>query len=96
MAATATTAKDLTPLFDRPALHAHPRDHAGPLYFDADNIRSDIREDRPGARATRAQGPGQRDCAPLPNAVVEIWHCDAAGSYSGGDRPAVRRTAQPT
>ena len=56
----------------------------GPYYFDADSIRSDIREDREGA-ALRI-GIRVRDgasCTPLPDAVVDIWHCDALGIYSG-------------
>ncbi|MEV0609723.1 type IV toxin-antitoxin system AbiEi family antitoxin domain-containing protein [Polymorphospora rubra] len=42
------------------------------------------REDRPGMRlrlAVRVQEVG--DCAPVPNAAVDIWHCDAGGLYSG-------------
>ncbi len=56
----------------------------GPYYFDADSIRSDIREDRPGTPlrlAVRVQSTDK--CAAVPNAVVDIWHCDAAGVYSG-------------
>jgi len=56
----------------------------GPYYFDADKIRSDIREDRQGKRLRLAIKVADTErCAPIPNAVVEIWHCDAAGSYSG-------------
>ncbi|WP_329498754.1 protocatechuate dioxygenase [Kitasatospora herbaricolor] len=58
----------------------------GPYYFDADKIRSDIREDRAGTRlrlAVRVQD--SESCAAIPNAVVEIWHCDAAGLYSGAE-----------
>ncbi|WP_285786360.1 hypothetical protein [Microbispora sp. NBRC 16548] len=58
----------------------------GPYYFDADKIRSDIREDRQGKRlkvAVKVQD--SEKCAPLANAVVEIWHCDAAGLYSGAE-----------
>ncbi|MFC9330261.1 protocatechuate dioxygenase [Kitasatospora sp. NPDC057015] len=58
----------------------------GPYYFDADKVRSDIREDRDGRRlrlAIRVQD--SESCAALPNAVVEIWHCDAAGLYSGAE-----------
>jgi protocatechuate 3,4-dioxygenase beta subunit len=62
----------------------------GPYWFDVDSIRSDIREGRPGttlALALRVHdlsscsvgGPVR----PVPNAVVEIWHCDAGGVYSG-------------
>lgn len=58
----------------------------GPYYFDADKIRGDIREDRAGTRlglAVRVQD--SESCAAIPNAVVEIWHCDAAGLYSGAE-----------
>jgi len=56
----------------------------GPYYFDADAIRSDITEDRDGTPlrlAIRVRDAGS--CEPLENAVVDIWHCDAAGEYSG-------------
>jgi protocatechuate 3,4-dioxygenase beta subunit len=56
----------------------------GPYYFDVDSIRSDIREDREGV--TLRLGVRVRDagsCKPIENAVVDIWHCDALGSYSG-------------
>ena len=55
----------------------------GPFYFDVDRIRSDIREDRDGR--TLRLGVRVRDaaeCEPIRNAVVDLWHCDAEGSYS--------------
>jgi protocatechuate 3,4-dioxygenase beta subunit len=60
----------------------------GPFYFDADSVRSDIREDREGVvmRLTLRvqQAP---DCTPVKDAVVSLWHCDALGSYSeSGER----------
>jgi len=56
----------------------------GPYYFDADSIRSDIREDREGTRLRLAIRVRDADsCEPLKSAVVDIWHCDALGSYSG-------------
>ncbi len=87
VAPQATTASDLTSLFDGAntcTLTASTTQ--GPYYFDADKIRSDIREDREGALlrlAIRVQDSEQ--CGPLANAVVEIWHCDAAGLYSGAE-----------
>lgn len=58
----------------------------GPYYFDADKIRSDVREDRQGVRLRLAiKLQDSERCAALPNAVVEIWHCDAAGLYSGAE-----------
>lgn len=56
---------------------------AGPYYFDVDSIRSDLREDRPGTRLDIAFRVWDGNCAPIPNSVVEIWHCDAGGVYSG-------------
>jgi protocatechuate 3,4-dioxygenase beta subunit len=72
----------------------------GPFYFDVDRIRSDIREDRDGAKLRL--GVRVRDaaeCEPIQNAVVDIWHCDAAGSYSGfqdADGETYLRGAQVT
>lgn len=61
-----------------------PEETEGPYYFDVNSIRQDLREDRPGTPlrlALRVQSfPG---CEPIKNAVVEIWHCDAGGVYSG-------------
>jgi protocatechuate 3,4-dioxygenase beta subunit len=56
----------------------------GPYYFDVDSIRSDIREDRSGTLLRL--GVRVRDaesCEPIENAIVDVWHCDALGSYSG-------------
>ena len=63
-----------------------PETIEGPYYVDVENLRSDIREDREGVvmRLTVRvqQAP---DCAPVKDAVVSLWHCDAAGGYSGFD-----------
>ena len=59
-----------------------PEQAEGPFFINAP-VRHDIREDRTGARlnlnikVVRADG-----CAPVPGAIAEIWHCDAAGRYS--------------
>jgi len=56
----------------------------GPYYFDVDAVRGDIREDRAGATlrvGILVQDAGT--CDPIRNAVVDIWHCDAEGNYSG-------------
>ena len=58
----------------------------GPYYFDADKIRSDVREDRKGTRLTLAlRVLDAATCKPIPDAVVDIWHADAGGAYSGFD-----------
>jgi protocatechuate 3,4-dioxygenase beta subunit len=77
-------AGDLASRFDDAATCTQTAEQTeGPFYFDVDRIRSDIREDREGA--TLRLGVRVRDgaeCEPLPNAVVDVWHCDAEGSYS--------------
>jgi protocatechuate 3,4-dioxygenase beta subunit len=56
----------------------------GPYYFDVDSIRSDIREGKDGTALTLAiRVRDAQRCEPLENAVVDIWHCDATGVYSG-------------
>ena len=75
-----------TELFDQAAsCSLAPEQTEGPYYFDVDKIRSDVREDRDGtplrlALRVRDEAAG---CEPIENAVVEIWHCDALGTYSG-------------
>jgi protocatechuate 3,4-dioxygenase beta subunit len=47
-------------------------------------VRSDIRENRPGVAlklGVRVRSAGE--CAPIKDAVVDLWHCDAGGVYSG-------------
>ena len=47
-------------------------------------MRSDVREDRTGLLLNLAITVvnASANCAPVTNASVEIWHCDAAGGYS--------------
>jgi protocatechuate 3,4-dioxygenase beta subunit len=77
----------------------------GPYWFDVDSIRADIREDRPGAvlalalRVHDLTGCTAGDAATaVPNAVVEIWHCDAGGVYSGfqSASQSARQNGRPT
>ncbi|GIF98492.1 dioxygenase family protein [Catellatospora citrea] len=93
----ATTSADLTGLFtDANTCRLSPSTTQGPYYFDADKIRSDIREDRAGSRlrvVLKVQDSEQ--CKPLANAVVEIWHCDAAGLYSGAESLSSGGGGQP-
>ncbi|MEV0614014.1 intradiol ring-cleavage dioxygenase [Nonomuraea sp. NPDC050404] len=83
----ATTTKDLTALFeDAGTCELTATTTQGPYYFDADKVRSDIREDREGVPLRVAiKVQDSETCEPLKNAVVEIWHCDAAGLYSGAE-----------
>ena len=57
----------------------------GPYYLPLELIRQDITEGKPGLplRLRVAVVDLANGCAPLPDAAVDIWHCDAQGYYSG-------------
>jgi protocatechuate 3,4-dioxygenase beta subunit len=58
----------------------------GPYWIDTNLTRRDIREGRPGLPLLAVfTVQNARTCEPIPGADVEIWHCDAAGEYSGFD-----------
>ena len=74
---------------DRPLAGAcvvRPELTEGPFYLDAERLRSDIREDRAGVPLVLTLGVSRATataCEPLPGAVVDVWHADASGDYSG-------------
>jgi protocatechuate 3,4-dioxygenase beta subunit len=73
-----------------------PTTIAGPTWFDAAAVRGDIRDGRPGVPlevAFRVERSGS--CAPIPNAVVDLWQCDALGVYSGFARAAPGQGGDP-
>ena len=56
----------------------------GPFYLDINKVRSDITEGRRGTPlALSLKVMNATSCKPIPEAAVDIWHTDAAGSYSG-------------
>ena len=61
-----------------------PSETAGPYPSLVNLFRSDVREDRQGTQLTLniKVVNTSAGCVPVPNANVEIWHCDAAGTYS--------------
>ena len=90
-AATAAPTTAAALLDTAPRCVATTEETQGPHWFDVDSIRADIREDRPGVpfqlairvqnlKACAADGSG---ASAVGNAVVELWHCDAGGVYSG-------------
>lgn len=53
-------------------------------FFISSPIRSNLREDRKGMEmSVKMQVVRVPDCTPIKGAIVEIWHCDAEGIYSG-------------
>jgi protocatechuate 3,4-dioxygenase beta subunit len=56
----------------------------GPFYIDGEAIRTDITEGLPGTPLRLDLGVADASsCEPIKDAVVEVWHADAAGDYSG-------------
>lgn len=57
----------------------------GPYYLPLDLVRDDITEGKPGLplRLQVLVADLANGCLPLPDAAVDIWHCDAQGFYSG-------------
>jgi protocatechuate 3,4-dioxygenase beta subunit len=56
----------------------------GPFYFCTNPGVADIARGQPGAPLVIAlRAINAATCAPIPDAVIDIWHCDARGLYSG-------------
>ena len=65
--------------------------------MDVDQLRSDIREGKEGSPLIltfNVQQVAASACTPLAGAEGEIWHCDAAGAYSGVSDPGFNTTGQ--
>lgn len=89
-----------SPAVARPACIVTPAQTEGPFFIDAGLKRSDIRGDAgegtrspgvPLALSLRVSAVTAGACAPLADALVEVWHCDAAGIYSGTSAAIGRR-----
>jgi protocatechuate 3,4-dioxygenase beta subunit len=90
--ATATAVATATALAALPACVAVPELTEGPYYVDGALERSDIRTDSADRSASAGvpltlnwvvstvDGDG---CLPIEGAIVDVWHCDAEGVYSG-------------
>jgi protocatechuate 3,4-dioxygenase beta subunit len=56
----------------------------GPFYVAGELVRQNIAEEKPGIPLRlRLVFVDQATCQPVPNAAVDLWHCDALGLYSG-------------
>jgi protocatechuate 3,4-dioxygenase beta subunit len=81
-----------TALAQAPACVVKPELTEGPYFVDGQLDRSDIRLEpsdgslRDGVPLTLAfnvSQVGSATCAPLADARIDVWHCDALGVYSG-------------
>jgi protocatechuate 3,4-dioxygenase beta subunit len=71
-----------------------PEQMEGPYYLDLARVREDITEGKPGVPLRLAVRivEASASCAPIGAAVVDVWHCDALGIYSGYEGAAVAPT----
>lgn len=73
-----------------------PETTAGPFYVDPKLVRRDITEGRPGVPLALTLQVVDADCRPIGGARVDVWHCDAAGIYSGVRQPGGPSTVGET
>lgn len=80
-----------------------PEQTEGPYFIDERLHRSDIRSDSTDKQVTagvpltiafQVMYFKAGDCRPLPDAQVDIWHCDARGIYSDVQDPEFDTTGQ--
>jgi protocatechuate 3,4-dioxygenase beta subunit len=70
-----------------------PEQTEGPYYIPNEKLRRNITEGRPGLPlALVATVVDASTCKPVTGAAVDIWHCDALGTYSGFGQGAGNRT----
>jgi protocatechuate 3,4-dioxygenase beta subunit len=70
-----------------------PEQTEGPYYIANEKVRRNITEGRPGTPLTlRLAVVDASTCKPIKGATVDIWHCDAAGTYSGFGAGRTSRT----
>ena len=75
----------------QPVCTLTPEQIEGPFYLDQARIRQDISEGKRGVplelvvRVLEASA----SCTSLPQAAVDVWQCDALGTYSGYEGAAI-------
>jgi protocatechuate 3,4-dioxygenase beta subunit len=61
-----------------------PEQTEGPYYIANEKVRRNITDGRPGTPLTLWLAVvDAKTCKPIKGAAVDIWHCDASGTYSG-------------
>src|SRR5437879_5220532 len=70
-----------------------PEQTEGPYYIAGEKLRRNITEGRPGTPlALRLGVVDASTCKPIKGAIVDIWHADAGGAYSGFGAGSSSRT----
>ncbi|GAB0493709.1 hypothetical protein MMPV_004994 [Pyropia vietnamensis] len=79
---------------------ATPREVAGPFFLDLRKIRRDVTNGRPGVplyldlKVLGNCWPNGSGCRPKEDALVDIWHADSRGVYSGVFNEGVNATGR--
>lgn len=61
-----------------------PESSEGPFYVDEQRLRRDLTDGKRGVPLTlRLTVVDVSTCRTIRGALVDVWHCDAAGAYSG-------------
>lgn len=82
------------------ARRATPREVAGPFFLDLRKIRRDVTNGRPGVplyldlKVLGNCKPNGGGCRPKGDALVDIWHADSRGVYSGFPNEGVNATGR--
>lgn len=79
----AATAVKKSELEDAAGCWLTPATTEGPYYLNANLVRVDITEGRPGIALRMNINVIDSQCNPIPNVLVDAWHCDINGDYSG-------------
>lgn len=86
----ALSVKEKTEILQAPSTcFLTPQATEGPYYFDPNLIRQDVTQDtttgviKTGLQLNLEISVINFDCVPIPNVLVDIWHCDKDGVYSG-------------
>lgn len=86
-----------------PGCVVRPEQTEGPYFVDRQLVRSDIRSDAstgvpkegvPLILALTVFDVSNTGCRPLPGATVDVWHCDAHGTYCGVTDPGFNTAGQ--
>ena len=69
-----------------------PQETEGLFYFNPNLVRQDITEEKTGLPLRLDFSVIDENCTPIPNVLVDIWHCDKNGVYSGYNQPGGNTT----
>ncbi|HEU0305155.1 MAG TPA: intradiol ring-cleavage dioxygenase [Gaiellaceae bacterium] len=74
-----------------------PEQTEGPFFLEGDKVRRNVTEGKPGMPLTlKLTVIDVSTCKPIRGAAVDIWHCDAVGTYAAQTNRTFLRGIQRT